>query len=63
LAREQNAYKLAELREQRGEDSKLALAQARLQLTQAKERDLLARAARSDSAVALYKSLGGGWSN
>jgi len=63
FAREQNAYKLAELREQRGEDSKLVLAQARLQLEQAKENDLQARAAWSASAVALYKALGGGWSS
>jgi multidrug efflux system outer membrane protein len=63
ISRDQNAYKLAELREQHGEDSKLALAQARLQLAQAKDRDLKARAAQSDSAIALYKALGGGWSS
>jgi len=61
LQREQDAFRLTGLREERGEDSRLALEQARLKLTQAERQELAARAGKSAAAIAFYKALGGGW--
>lgn len=61
LQRESNAFELARLRQGRGEDSRLTLAQARLRLIDARGQDAAALAARGVAAVALYKALGGGW--
>lgn len=61
LARERAAYALAEKRQARGEDDRLALLRAREALLAAERRTDQARAAKGQAAVALYKSLGGGW--
>ncbi|AKH44193.1 NodT family efflux transporter outer membrane factor (OMF) lipoprotein [Altererythrobacter atlanticus] len=61
LEREQEAYRLVRMREERGEDSRLVLEQARLSLTRAERQALQARAGRSAAAIAFYKALGGGW--
>jgi len=62
LTRAQAAFDLAERRTQSGEDDRLALARARQSLTAAARRHDEAAAAKAQAAVALYKSLGGGWS-
>lgn len=59
LTRAQAAFDLAERRTKSGEDDRLALARARQSLTAAARRHDEAAAAKA--AVALYKSLGGGW--
>ncbi|BBC72186.1 RND transporter [Altererythrobacter sp. B11] len=61
LQRRQDAFALAQLRADRGEDSRLELEQARLALMDAQAQDVQARAAHSAAAIALYKALGGGW--
>lgn len=61
LARERAAYALAEKRATSGEDDRLTLARARQALLAAERRGDQARAAKGQAAVALYKSLGGGW--
>lgn len=60
-AREAAAYDLAELRTRRGEDDQLMLAAARLSWLAASQREIEARAAAVQSAIALHKALGGGW--
>ncbi|MGD9809949.1 MAG: efflux transporter outer membrane subunit [Sphingobium sp.] len=62
LERETNAYDLVKLRVSRGEDDRLALMQARLKHAEALRQERDAAAARASAAIALYKSLGGGWS-
>ncbi|MDG2533494.1 efflux transporter outer membrane subunit [Sphingomonas sp. HITSZ_GF] len=62
LAREQNAFGLAQQRADRGEDDRLTLERARQSLLSAQQRDQQARAAKAQAATALYKALGGGWS-
>ena len=62
LARERSAHSLAEQRTARGEDDRLALMRARTTLTAAEHRLDSAAAAKGQAAIALYKSLGGGWS-
>jgi NodT family efflux transporter outer membrane factor (OMF) lipoprotein len=61
LERERAAFTLAEQRMRSGEDDRLALERARKTLLLSQERDLAARLALNDAAVALFKSLGGGW--
>jgi NodT family efflux transporter outer membrane factor (OMF) lipoprotein len=61
LERELAAHRLAELRVERGEDDRLALMRARLRLLEAQTRERDAAKALSTAAIALYKSLGGGW--
>lgn len=58
---ERQSFRLVESRVRAGEDDDLALARARLRLTQAERAELSARADCSAAAIALYKSLGGGW--
>lgn len=62
LTRAQAAFDLAERRTQSSEDDRLALARAHQSLTAAARRHDEAAAAKAQAAVALYKSLGGGWS-
>jgi NodT family efflux transporter outer membrane factor (OMF) lipoprotein len=63
LAEERAAFALAERRTRAGEDDKLALARARSAVIAAERRRDQAAAAKAQAAVALYKSLGGGWSD
>jgi NodT family efflux transporter outer membrane factor (OMF) lipoprotein len=59
--RELAAYRLSEMRAERGEDDRLALMRARLRLLDAQTRERNAAEARATAAIALYKALGGGW--
>lgn len=61
LEREREAFRLVQLRHERGEDSLLELEQARLKLAQAERAELQARLAHGLAAIGLYKALGGGW--
>jgi outer membrane protein TolC len=61
LNAEQQGYALANLRNQRGEDDRLATDRAELRLVLAQQAERTARADYGEAAVALYKSLGGGW--
>lgn len=61
LDRERSAYALAEKRATSGEDDRLTLLRARQSLLAAEQRADQAKAAKGQAAVALYKSLGGGW--
>ncbi|MHA6718046.1 efflux transporter outer membrane subunit [Sphingomonas sp. RS6] len=63
LAREQAAFTLSETRTARGEDDRLALARARQSLQSARQRADSARTETGQAAIALYKALGGGWSD
>ncbi|MBA3676508.1 MAG: efflux transporter outer membrane subunit [Sphingosinicella sp.] len=58
---ERRALRLSSLRFARGEDDRLTLERSRLRLAQAERRQKDALAAYSNAAVALNKSLGGGW--
>jgi len=60
---EQAAFTLAERRARAGEDDRLALVRARQSLVAAGRRRDQAAAAQAQAAVALYKSLGGGWTD
>ena len=62
LSGEVAAYGLAGRRVTAGEDDRLALQRARLRVIDARDRDARARAGVGRAAVALYKALGGGWS-
>jgi len=59
--REQRALALAESRFAQGEDSRLDLARAQLALIGRGQARSEARARSAESAVALFKALGGGW--
>lgn len=61
LGREQEAYSLAELRFQRGTDSRIDRANARRQLTESERLALRAKADAAQAGVALFKALGGAW--
>ena len=61
LARERSAYALAEKRASSGEDDGLSLLRARQSLLAVERRADQARASKGQAAVALYKTLGGGW--
>jgi len=61
LSEERRAFRLSSLRAARGEDDRLTLERSRLRLLQAGRRQQDSLAAYSNAAVALYKSLGGGW--
>ena len=61
LARQSQAFELAQTRVARGEDDRMALARAALQLEQARGRRTAASEAKASAAVALFKALGGGW--
>lgn len=61
LTRERAAYALAEKRQAHGEDDRLTLLRAREALLAAERRTDQTRAAKGQAAVALYKSLAGGW--
>jgi NodT family efflux transporter outer membrane factor (OMF) lipoprotein len=62
LTSAQSAYTLSQQREQRGEDDRLTLNRAKKSLLSAQRaRDQAARG-KSEAAIALYKALGGGWS-
>jgi NodT family efflux transporter outer membrane factor (OMF) lipoprotein len=63
LAREQAAFGLAERRARAGEDDRLALVRARETVVASRRRRDHATAAKAQAAVALYKALGGGWSD
>jgi len=63
LAREQAAFALSERRARAGEDDRLALVRARQSLIAAGRRRDQAAAAKAQAAVALYKALGGGWTD
>jgi len=63
LARERAAFALAERRTRAGEDDRLALVRARQALVAAGRRRDQAAAGKAQAAVALYKALGGGWTN
>jgi NodT family efflux transporter outer membrane factor (OMF) lipoprotein len=63
LANERAAFALAERRARAGEDDRLALTRARAALNGAQRRRDQAGAAKAQAAVALYKALGGGWSD
>ena len=60
-ARQARAFALAQLRHESGEDSRIALEQARLALIDADRALAEARGASLLAAVALNKALGGGW--
>jgi NodT family efflux transporter outer membrane factor (OMF) lipoprotein len=62
LLRERSAFALAERRVASGEDDRLTLARARKSVLAAERRDSDAAARKAQAAVALFKSLGGGWS-
>jgi NodT family efflux transporter outer membrane factor (OMF) lipoprotein len=62
-ARERAAFALAERRARAGEDDRLALARAHEAVIAAVRRRDQAAAAKAQAAVALYKSLGGGWTD
>ncbi|MGE5722018.1 MAG: efflux transporter outer membrane subunit [Sphingomonadales bacterium] len=62
LEREAAAFALAQRRADAGEDDRLVLARARQTLIAGQQRRDQAVAAADQAAVALYKSLGGGWS-
>lgn len=59
--RQQRAFNLAEMRFQRGEDDKLAVARARLDLARVELANVDAAVGRAEAAIAFYKALGGGW--
>jgi NodT family efflux transporter outer membrane factor (OMF) lipoprotein len=61
LDRERAAFALAERRAARGEDDRLMLTRAREGLLAVQRRNDQAAAAKAQAAVALFKSLGGGW--
>ncbi len=61
LDRESAAYGLAERRQRSGEDDRLTLARARESLLAAQRRRDQAASAKAQAAIALFKSLGGGW--
>jgi multidrug efflux system outer membrane protein len=61
LERESAAFALAERRASSGEDDRLTLLRAQESLLSARRRADQARAAKGQAAVALFKSLGGGW--
>lgn len=61
LDEERRAFRLSSLRVVRGEDDRLTLERSRLRLVLADRRQKDALAVYSNAAVALYKSLGGGW--
>lgn len=61
VAREREAYGLAERRAASGEDDRLTLTRARQALVAAERRRDQAAAAKGQAAVALFKALGGGW--
>jgi outer membrane protein, multidrug efflux system len=63
LAREQAAFDLTQTRTAGGEDDRLALTRARQSLLSAQQRADSARAEQGQAAIALYKALGGGWSD
>jgi multidrug efflux system outer membrane protein len=63
LANERNAFRLATLRLQRGEDDQLELERSRLRVVQAERALDDALSTYSSAAVALFKALGGGWSD
>lgn len=63
LSRERAAFTLSERRTRAGEDDRLALVRARASLVAAQRRRDQAAAAKAQAAVALYKALGGGWSD
>lgn len=60
--REAAAYALAEKRQASGEDDRLTLARAHQSLLAAERRRDSAASAKAQAAVALFKALGGGWS-
>ena len=60
-AAQARAFDLAQMRFDRGEDDRLALAQARLDLAQVQRREVAAAVNRAGAAIAFYKALGGGW--
>lgn len=60
-AREAQAFALSEQRFARGEDSRIDLARARLQLIARQQAVSTARAAQAEAAIALFKALGGAW--
>jgi NodT family efflux transporter outer membrane factor (OMF) lipoprotein len=61
LVREQEAYALAQVREGRGEDDRLALMRAKKSLIAAEKRASDAASAKLQAATSLFKALGGGW--
>ena len=61
LAREEQTFVLAELRYGQGEDSRLALEQAKLKLAGARAALVDAQSARAIAATSFHKALGGGW--
>jgi multidrug efflux system outer membrane protein len=63
LERERGAFALAQRRARAGEDDRLVLVRAEEALTGAQRRRDQAASAKAQAAVALYKSLGGGWSD
>lgn len=63
LKRDETSFSLARQRAAAGEDDSLALARARLARIQALLRNEQIRAAATEAAIALHKSLGGGWSS
>ena len=61
LASQQRAFALSQSRFDSGEDNRLALETARLDLIAAKRARATARAETAQAAVALFKALGGAW--
>lgn len=60
-AAQANAFKLAKLRFEQGEDDRLALDRARLDLISKERSATAAKADTARAAVAVFKALGGGW--
>lgn len=63
LASQTTAFHLAEQRTARGEDDRLALMRATRTRIAAERTAIAARQAKTQAAVALFKSLGGGWAS
>jgi outer membrane protein TolC len=61
LTHQRAGFALSQQRAARGEDDRLTLTRARQSLIAAERRSADADAAKAQAAVALYKSLGGGW--
>jgi multidrug efflux system outer membrane protein len=61
LTHQRAGFALSQQRAARGEDDRLTLTRARQSLVAAERRAAQADAAKAQAAVALYKSLGGGW--
>ncbi|MGB3627178.1 MAG: TolC family protein, partial [Henriciella sp.] len=61
VERQREIFALAERRYEGGEDDRLALERARIELIETDRRAIAARSDVSIAAIATFKALGGGW--